>query len=347
MNENTLERPAPESFDDYRAYLRAMITYLKATRPHFSYRYFSRMAGFSSPNFLKLVAEGKRNMSGRSIAKFSRGLGLEAQEAEAFETLVQLGQAQTDEERNRHYQRLRRHARRQSSAARLEEAQYRVYSLWYTLPIRELLLHPDFREDPAWIGKRLNPEVRPSDVQRALELLEEVGLVVRDEQGRLRPANTKISTGPKVHSLAVRNFHRSMLDLASQALEAAPKDQRDVTALTLSLTPKQFELVRGRIAQFRRDLLDLVDEEVREAPLGEAREVYQVGFQVFPLTDLARPEPSAEAPGLEAAAAPPVQPSPPDPALPSLPAPAAEPELRREPVEEPPPPLTLAPRISE
>lgn len=302
MLENTVERPAPESFDDYRAYLRAMITYLKSTRPQFSYRYFSRMAGFSSPNFLKLVAEGKRNMSTRSIAKFARGLGLDAQESEAFETLVQLGQAQSDEERNRHYQRLRRHARRHTSAARLEEAQYRVYSLWYTLPIRELLLHPDFEEDPAWIGKRLSPEVKPTEVRRALELLEEVGLAVRDEQGRLRPANTKISTGPRVRSLAVRNFHRSMLDLASRALDGAPKDQRDVTALTLTLTPKQFELVRARIAQFRRELLDIIDEDLRAEPeLGERREVYQVGFQVFPLTDHTRPDeqPSVDLPMVE------------------------------------------------
>jgi uncharacterized protein (TIGR02147 family) len=304
MRENTVERPAPESFDDYRAYLRAMINFLKATRPQFSYRYFSRMAGFSSPNFLKLVAEGKRNMSTRSITKFSRGLGLDPQEAEAFETLVLLSQAQTDEERNRHYQRLRRHARRHTTAARLEEAQYRVYSLWYILPIRELLLHPDFREDPTWIGRRLNPEVKAPEVRQALSLLEEVGLAVRDEQGRLRPSTTRISTGPRVRSLAVRNFHRSMLELASNALEAAPQDQRDVTALTLTLSRRQFELVRGRIAQFRRELLDLVEEEQRgEGPDVEPREVYQVGFQLFPLT--APPvEPAAPGAGLVSLAPP-------------------------------------------
>lgn len=281
------ERPAPESFDDYRAYLRAMVVYLKATRPQFSYRYFSRMAGFSSPNFLKLVAEGKRNMSTRSITKFARGLGLDAQEAEAFETLVLLGQAQTDDERNRHYQRLRRHARRHTAAARFEEAQYRVYSLWYTLPIRELLLHPDFREDPAWIGRRLEPEVKPTDVRRALSLLEEVGLAVRDETGRLQPANTKISTGPKVHSLAVRNFHRSMLELAGRSLDGAPADRRDVTALTVSLTPGQFEQVRARIGQFRRELLDFIDEEQQRGQDAEpeARDVFQVGFQVFALSE--------------------------------------------------------------
>ena len=51
-----------------------MISYLKATKPQFSYRYFSRVAGFSSPNFLKLVAEGQRNLSPKSIAKFAKKL---------------------------------------------------------------------------------------------------------------------------------------------------------------------------------------------------------------------------------------------------------------------------------
>src|SRR5262245_38693845 len=217
--ENTLTRPVPESFNDFRAYLRAMIEYLKATRPQFSYRYFSRLAGFSSPNFLKLVSEGKRNLSPQSIAKFARGLGLDQREQETFETLVLLGQAETDAERNRYYARLRRRAGGGSAAARLEDAQFKVYSLWYALPIREMLLLPDFREDPVWIGRRLRPQVRPSEVKTALLLLEQVGLVVRDENGRLRSQNTKISTGPRVRSLAVRNYHRAMLEVAAGTLD--------------------------------------------------------------------------------------------------------------------------------
>jgi uncharacterized protein (TIGR02147 family) len=278
--ENTIRRPSPHGFDDYRAYLRSMIAYLKATKPQFSYRYFSRVAGFSSPNFLKLVAEGQRNLSPKSIAKFAKGLGLDQEEQETFETLVLLGQAQSDAERNRYYLRLRRQA---SSAAsiRLEEAQYRVYSLWYALPIREMLLLPDFEEDPNWIGRRLRPPVRGTDVKQALSLLMEVGLVVRDEQGRLRPADTNISTGPRVRSLAVRNYHRSMLDLASKSLDGVPLELRDITSLTVGLDAAQYQEVRSRIAKFRKELLEMVGEPKAN---GEKREVYQIGFQLFPIT---------------------------------------------------------------
>ena len=258
---------------------------MKATRPQFSYRYFSKQAGFSSPNFLKLVAEGKRNISHKSIPKFAKGLGLDPREAETFETLVLLSQAQTDADRNRHYQQLRRRANHTSTTARLEEAQYRVYSLWYALPIRELLLHPDFVEDPEWIGQRLRPQVRGPEVRRALELLEEVGLIVR-EDGKLKPANKKISTGPSVKSLAVRNFHRAMLDLAGGALDRVPAQERDITALTVSLTDGQYAQVKKRIDTFRQDLFDFIDEESRPDPdSDEPRKIYQIGFQVFPLTD--------------------------------------------------------------
>lgn len=276
--QNTLVRPRPEDFPDYRVYLRAMIGYLKETRPQFSYRYFSRLAGFSSPNFLKLVAEGQRNLTPASIPKFAKGLGLDEREREGFETLVLLTHAPNDFERNRYYQRLRKNDRGRSDARRVESAQFDVYSSWFVLPIRELLLHPDFQEDPRWIAGRLRPRIKPSEAKHALELLEKVGLVERDGEGKLRPADTNISTGPRVRSLAVRNFHRAMMTLAAEALETVPIDARDITGLTVSVTPAQYQDVRARIERFRREILDLTGTPQAGA------DIYQLSFQLIPLT---------------------------------------------------------------
>ena len=279
--ENTRTRPRPEDFPEYRSYLKSMIAYLKETRPQFSYRYFSRIAGFSSPNFLKLVADGQRNLTPSSIPKFARGLGLDDRERDAFETLVLLTQAETDAERNRYYARLRKSGSAHSEARRVEAAQFDVYSQWYTLPIRELLLHPDFSEDPVWIARQLRPRIKPQEAKHALELLERVGLAARDPEGKLKPSDAKISTGPRVRSLAVRNYHRGMLGLAADALEHVPIDERDVSSLTVSLSRTQYDDVRSRIERFRREILDLIDDAPKTA---EPADVYQVGFQLFPLT---------------------------------------------------------------
>lgn len=275
-------RPAPEHFQDYRAYLQAMIRYLKATRPQFSYRYFSRQAGFSSPNFLKLVAEGKRNLTPSSISRFARGLGLDQREHETFETLVLLGQASSDAERNRYYARLRRRASG-TAAARIEHAQFEIYSTWYALAIREMVSLPDFREDPAWIGRRLRPQIRAADVSAALARLLEVGLLTRGEDGALRQVNRKISTGPRVRSLAVRNYHRAMLEAAASTLDTLATEDRDITSLTLAISRAEYEEIRARIERFRRELLDLAEER-RAGPDAGPGEVFQVGFQLFPLT---------------------------------------------------------------
>ena len=276
---STPARPNPDDFDDYRVYLRAMTAYLKATRPQFSYRYFARTAGFASPNFLKLVEQGARNLSQRSITKFAKGLGLDSRERDVFETLVLLGQAQTDEERNRYFAKLRRKKSR-VGVHRIEGDALEFDSQWPVLAIRELVADPAFVEDPSWIAEQLLPRIAPSEAKAALELLERVGLLVRDDAGRLALAAMKISTGPRVRSLALRNYHRAMLELASGTLDTVAQDKRDVTGLTLRMNADQYEHVRQRIGELRRELLDYVDD----APTPNSAEVYQVEFALFPMT---------------------------------------------------------------
>lgn len=282
-SQNTASRPYPADYRDYRNYLQQMVAYLKATHPRFSYRYFSRLAGYSSPNFLKLVAEGHRNMSIKSIAKFARGLTLDPREAEAFEALVLFNEARTEQDRTKYLEQLEALQKGQGAQSPLHESEYRVHSLWYAIPIRELMEHPDFREDPEWIGARLTPHVRSSDVKYALQLLQEVGLVRRDPYGRLRPAAD--NTNEKTRDLALRNFHRSMLELAAQTLERPRDHQLEVTALTASLSRAQYDDVCRQVDAFRNELFAKLSQQAAQERHNPDREVYQIGFQIFPLTD--------------------------------------------------------------
>lgn len=281
--ETPTSRPTPGEFLDFRAYLRTMIAYLKEHQRGFSYRWFARRAGFSSPSFLKSVAEGKRNMSLASIAAFGRALGHNRREQEVFENLVLFGQAQTDAERNRYYERLRRSGAGGDRTVHMDTDQFDVYSHWYVIPIRELMLHSDFREDPEWIARKTRPPIRPADAQKALELLERVGLAARDENGVLKPVSVKLASGSGAAGpLAARNYHRSMLELASRTLDEVPVDQRNISSLTISLSRGRYEEICERIKQFRAELLDIVEDDRAN---GEDRKlVYLLGFQLFPLT---------------------------------------------------------------
>src|SRR6201986_1824211 len=79
-------------FLDHRAYLAAYYAAAKRTRPSFSFRLFSKLAGLRSPNFLKLLIDGERNLGADSVGRFAEALGLTGADAEFFADLVAFGQ---------------------------------------------------------------------------------------------------------------------------------------------------------------------------------------------------------------------------------------------------------------
>ena len=157
-------------FLDHRAYLAAYYQAAKRTRPSFSFRMFSKSAGLRSPNFLKLVIDGDRNLGADSVPRFAQALGLEGADAEFFADLVMFGQAQTLAEKNRAFERIAG-SRRFRAARRIDGELFAYLSHWYNPVIRELAARDDFQEDPRWIAAQLRPKVTPHEAAEAMKLL--------------------------------------------------------------------------------------------------------------------------------------------------------------------------------
>jgi uncharacterized protein (TIGR02147 family) len=276
------EPPDVFTFLDYRAFLRAYYEDRKARR-NFSFRAFSRRANLRSPNYLKLVMDGERNLGDEMAERFAGALGLRGEEARYFLQLVAFNQARTVEERNACYARLRRH-RRFRETHRLDRAQDLYHSRWYLPAVRELVAAEAFVEDPAWIAQRLLPPISVSEAREALDSLLALGLIERDEDGTLRRTESTVSTGPEVASLHLANFHRTMMDHARGSLDRIPHGERDISSLTLCLGEDGLDRIKQAIQRFRRELLEI--EELESAP----RQVVQINFQLFPLSSLDEPE---------------------------------------------------------
>ncbi|MEZ4362520.1 MAG: TIGR02147 family protein [Kofleriaceae bacterium] len=267
------------SYLSYRTFLRDAYLDLKEKQRGFSYRWFSKRAGLSSPNFLKLVMDGKRNLSPRGAEAFATALGLVGREASFFRELVDFEQAETAADKNRAWDRLSSyHGHRQVHS--LERHQFEYLSKWWHPAIRELVAIPGFRDDPEWIARQLRPTITAAQARAAMELLATLGMIVREPDGKVRQAEQLISTGPEVRSLAAGNFHRQMLTRAAESIELIERTERDVSALTVALSRKSFQLVKERLTQLRSELMDLASRE------GNPDRVIQVNFQAFPLAIL-------------------------------------------------------------
>ena len=98
--DDALERPKLSAYTDFRVYLRDYYNYKrrltkKDFRPY-SYGTFAAAADIKSPNYLKLIIDGERNLSSDMTRKFARALGLAKEEADEFHALVDYGQAQAE-----------------------------------------------------------------------------------------------------------------------------------------------------------------------------------------------------------------------------------------------------------
>ncbi len=262
---------------DYRQYLRDFYVSQKANSAAFSHRAFSRKAGLRSSNYLSLVMKGERDLSSEMAPRFARACGLAKGELELFCELVAYGQAKTTEEKQRAMARLARF-RKFREAHRLLDEQTAYHEHWYMPAIRELASLPSFREDPAWIAAPLEPAVSERQASDALETLQRLGLLVRDARGRLRQAQALVTTGPGPLGHQVFVYHHAMIDLAKRALDQLPREERDISSLTLSIADRALPLLKQRLFELRQELLQLAELE------GAPERVVQVNLQLFPLS---------------------------------------------------------------
>ena len=273
------EAPNVFAYLDYRAFLRDYYAFKKAGPRAFSYRAFSRRAGLRSPNYLKLVIDGKRNLTSAMSVTFAETCGLEGEAQAFFVDLVAFNQATTGPERTAAYDRLKNH-REYRKVQTLELAHAAYHSTWYMPAVRELAARPDFRDDANWIAERLRPRISMTQAAKALRTLKALGMLTRDpETGRTVQSETLVSTGAETSFVHIGRYHRMMIKRGAASIDEFPAPQRDISSLTLCLGEDKLAEVKERIARFRRELLELSADDPRP------QQVVQINFQLFPLSD--------------------------------------------------------------
>jgi uncharacterized protein (TIGR02147 family) len=272
-----MKKPDLFAYLDYRKFLKDAFEAMQARDPKISYRSMAKEAGFTSPNFLQLVISGKRNLSSAQLPGAVKALGLNKQEADFFANLVGFDQAKDFEEKNFHYQKMLR-SRKYAATKAVEKGQFEYFDQWYHPAVRELLVHKDCDGSAAWVAERIHPRITAPQAEKSIELLQRLGLVKRDEAaGRWVQTDAIISTPAEVASLAIANYHRSVLKLASDSIEAFGSKERDLRAVTLGIPHSMFPEVKRRMEAFWRDLLSLADGAKG------VEDVIQINLQLFPM----------------------------------------------------------------
>jgi uncharacterized protein (TIGR02147 family) len=261
---------------DYRKLLKDLYEDRKKQFPFFSYRYIAQKVGYSSAGFFVNVIQRKRNISSEFIFEFAQVFKLKRAETEYFEFLVLFDQAKNHDQKRYYFEKIL--SSKKSKIAVTDAQHYEFYSRWYYTAVRELLDIYKFDGNYIELAKRVSPPITPAEARRAVELLEKMGFIRKSERGHYQQTEEFITTGYEAKSVAITNFLVSTLDLARQAIDRYPREQRSISTLTFSCSADGYRQIDERLKTFRREILEIVRADKNRD------RIYHVNFQVFPMS---------------------------------------------------------------
>jgi len=262
---------------DYRFFLGDYYELQKEIQKGFTYRSFARNASVTA-SLLKDILNGRQNLSIAVTRKYGAAMRLSAKEIEYFEALVGFNNSKSNSEKNRFFGEMVR-LRGRSSVKYLDVKQYDYFSQWYNAVVREMVTQREMGDVPEAISREIIPEVSPAKIRKSVELLKDLGLIYRDESGRWLATDTVVSSEYEIESVALKNYHMEMIELAKQSIERFSADQRELQGLTLSSSRAMYKMLKERIRSFTNEVLDMVAGEKQKAEV-----VFQLNLQLFPFS---------------------------------------------------------------
>lgn len=261
-------------YQSAREFLRDSISEMKRTTPDFSLRKFCKTSNFGSHTLLILILNGRRRMTLKQVPSLSEGLGLTSEEKLFFQTLIQLDNATTDEEKNLCKLWLN-DINPKKEYRIIEVEQFHAIADWIHMAILTLAKIEGAVLTPESIYHLTGQKTPLPKVREAISRLIDLGLLT-ENNGKLTPTYNSVKSKDDVANRGVREYHKQVSRLAIEAVEDFSPELREFQGFALTLPMKKLKLAKDMIRKFRHQLT-----QVMEAEAGEV--VYQCNLQFFQL----------------------------------------------------------------
>ncbi|MBK8804872.1 MAG: TIGR02147 family protein [Fibrobacteres bacterium] len=273
-------------YTDYRAFLKDAFQALKEKDPKFSQRWILQRLGLRSSGWLADLLAGRRKLSRPQAGLVSQVLALTAREELYFQTLVDYDQAKSLAEKNRCYEKLLTF--HEIPKDLIDPDRFEYFSHWWIPAVREYLLVEPFRGDAERLASRMCPTISPAQARSAVEVLERLGMVKRYASGELRPSVEHVKKQSQFSApVHYYRYLKAQMELGMGAMESTPKEERDISAVTVTLSEEGFSKLREELKELRHRMIQLSEAENRKfwkGVDGDSRRVFQAVLQLFPVT---------------------------------------------------------------
>jgi uncharacterized protein (TIGR02147 family) len=290
MLENQLVEPQLSTYTDFREYLRNYydfkVNQSSNSFSQYNYKNFSASADIKSPNYLKLIIEGERNLSDATAKKFAKAIGLTKEESDEFLLLVQYGQALDPLERNSRLKALNAFRVRRKIKSGEINATDDSSSHWvkYVLHAIADQKNVDFSIDG--LREHMMGKVTADDIRKNLQqLFDAKALQLDNETGNVKKGNAAPAQDDMSPEM-IRKIQSELMYLGMEALLNGSPAEREIGTVTVALTEAEFEKLKFELRHLRKRIYKDALIARSQAP---GDRVYQLNIQLFPITKKGKP----------------------------------------------------------
>ncbi|KHD87952.1 MAG: hypothetical protein OM95_11865 [Bdellovibrio sp. ArHS] len=257
----------------YRDYLLKELERRQKKNPSYSLRAYARDLEVPCSR-LSEILNGKVGLSESRAMNLAVKLNLAPSEKDFFIDLALSEHARSAVLRE---MALKRVQAREEAFEKIGEDQFAVISDWYHTAIAELMHLDQFTATPENISQRLGLTL--DTTEKALERLENVGLVTKSNEGTWMPSSNKYSSSYGASSEAARTFFQQMQTKASEAMTPQSGKRWDMGCTLVPTNRDKTKEIAKKIRNFRLEIMqELQDSDNKDSLFALSTSFFEVTF---------------------------------------------------------------------
>lgn len=242
----------------------------------FSWREFCKSAGFTSPNFLKLVCMGQSKLSKVKVGDVAKAMGLVGDDADYFREMVTFCNAEKDEAKKAALLEMQRIALEHKVRV-VDSDAFQYYESWKYPVLRELApMMPG--ASPRDLADACKEHVSAEEVRDVLNFLVKAGFLKKDGEKVYSQTEQIVIGSKEALPIAIRAMHKEMANMAARAVDRYSASERHFTGITLSVNQEASERIAKELDACCRKVLAIANE------YSDQDQVCRINFQFFPVT---------------------------------------------------------------
>jgi uncharacterized protein (TIGR02147 family) len=159
----------------------------------------------------------------------------------------------------------------------ISEGQYLFFSRWYYPVVWNYFGINQKQKSPLEIASAIIPPLAPAQVEEAIRLLLQLGLIKKMANG-YSVTDTHLTTEPEFRGLVAAQYNQQFLHLATESLNHVDAKHRKFVTMVFSSSRASIDLIMEKMAAFQEEIQEILDKD----PKSEC--IHTLGLHLFPNT---------------------------------------------------------------